>query len=147
MLTESQIEYCLAKIREQLTPVEGMDYKPNLDSLIGVIKQTIAEAYKDHNATYDTDSVFQIGLEERTASILDRNGYVTVLALRKATTKELLALRQVGPGMLDQVRVALAERGFALHGDLGKKEMRLTYNTNLRKAQKKRMMNTKSNLT
>jgi len=117
MLTEPQIEYCLAKIRQQLTPVEGQTFRPNIEQIIGTIKRTIDEAYQDDKATSDSDSICELGLEERTSSILERAGYETVLALRNASAKELLEIKHVGIGMLEEVREAIAERGFRLRGD------------------------------
>lgn len=132
MLSELQIEYCLAKIREQLTSYERSECRPNVDGLIAVLKRTIIEAYDD---THDeADSIYQIGLNERTAQILERAGFANVIALTRATAKEIMAGKQVGLVMLEEVRSCLAIRGAKLRDDKSVIELRSIYKSKLKLA-------------
>lgn len=124
MLTDHQIEYCLAKIREQLTSYDGRLCRPNVDGIIQVLKRTIAEAYGDTNSLDDNDSIFTLGLQERTAQILFRAGYETVYAVKQATPKELLGAKQFGDMMLCELRETLGLRGCTMRGDFGDIELR-----------------------
>ena len=124
MLTETQIEYCLAKIRQQLMRPENSTCRPNVDGLIAVIKQTIAEAYDDTTSLDDNDSIFTLGLQERTAHILFRAGYETVYSVKKATPNELLGAKQFGDMMLCELRETLGLRGCTMRGDFSDRELR-----------------------
>ena len=117
MITESQIEYCLARIRVQLTPVTGHAYNPNIEAILNVVRETIALA-NGKTVTHDTDSVHSIGLLDRTSSILEQAGYETVGALRKATPKLLLEIDNIGPLILEEIRESLRRRGQKLAGEV-----------------------------
>jgi len=126
MLTESQIDYCLARIREQLTPKPGIEWSVNLDCIIGILKNAILDS-SNASITEDSDSVYQLGLEDKTASILERAGYENVLSLRFARCMELLEVGQFGPVMLEEVRAALKRRGLRLKDDESISEIRSKY--------------------
>jgi DNA-directed RNA polymerase alpha subunit len=115
MITESQIDYCVARIREQLTISKGSVLRPNINTIVEIVKQTIDEAYS--NNYDDSDSVFDIGLNDRTANLLESSGYETVRALKAATKEELMELRQFGVSMLSEVQKCLAKRRLRLRND------------------------------
>ena len=137
MLSDNQIEYCLAKIREQLTSYDRSICRPNIDGLIAVLKQTIAEAYDDDTRD-ETDSIYQLGLNDRTAQILERAGYLNVIALTKATPKEIMAAKQVGMVMLEEIRAALAKRGDRLRDDGSLTDLRVILKAKMKLAGMKR---------
>ena len=132
MLTESQIEYCLAKIRVQLT-MTTVGIRPNIDMLIGLVKQTIAEAYDD-NSVDESSSVYELGLDDRTATLLDNAGYSTIRSVTQANTKEIMQIKQVGVGMLEELRARLSVRGLKLRGDPSNAELRLIHKRNVAEA-------------
>ncbi len=125
MLTESQIEFCLSKIRVQLTMTTA-GIRPNIDMLVGLIKQTIAEAYDDHRVD-ESASVYELGLDDRTATLLDNAGYSTIRSVTQANTKDIMQIKQVGVGMLEELRARLVVRGLKLRGDPSNAELRLIH--------------------
>ena len=116
MLTEQQIDYCLAKIKEQLTITDATNRRPNIDNVIRVVKQTIADAYGDTRVN-QSDPINELGLREQTVSALEAAGYMRIRSLTQATTKDILDVRNAGPTMLQEIRTQLSKRGLRLLDD------------------------------
>jgi len=124
MLTEQQIDYCLARIKEQLTITDATNKRPNVDNVIRVIKQTLAEAYGDTRVD-QSDSINELGLREQTVSTLEAAGYLRIRALTQSKTKDILDIRNAGPTMLQEIRTQLSKRGLRLLDDPIIAELRL----------------------
>lgn len=116
MLTEQQIDYCLAKIKEQLTITDATNRRPNVDNIVRLIKQSLAEAYGD-TMVNQSDPINELGLREQTVSALEAAGYLRIRSLTQAKTKDILDIRNAGPTMLQEIRTQLSKRGLRLLDD------------------------------
>lgn len=90
---------------------------PCLNEVVCAVTQFIADTSHDSDIWTQDTLVDQIGLHQKTADVLMRNGCVNVRGLLANSPKDLMRLHGFGPAMLEAIRRVLRARGLYLRDD------------------------------
>ena len=106
------VEMLLRRIRVVL-----MARTPCLNEVVCAVTEYIAETSSDTDIWTQDTLVDQIGLHQKTADVLMRNGCDNVRGLLANSPKDLMRLHGFGPAMLESIRKILRARGLYLRDD------------------------------
>lgn len=91
--------------------------KPSCNHCNAIINEYLAEISKEPEVWLSEATVFELGLTEKAANVLYREGYKTVRSLIGATADELLQVPNFGVAGVARLRNALRSRNLSLRND------------------------------